>query len=387
MNFRKYKILLIPPAFLLSFFALDKVLLIEGVRERIVSWKKIEPVFYETRETVFTRLVKEYPARDAKGEKLGLILGSSRSGAFDARYIAEKLPGYYVYNFSAPFAGPSFYYYMLTRVPRNERKVQFVIMETGPLLFASAGIEYSLAYSYSPGFVARHFEYGRKSAWQAGPPSFRLAEAETYFLKRLFAAYRYPLDLGVILENNSRIRIQRKEGGTLTVRKYYLKNRLTREIRRAARENLGGIPNPAAERMSPEKLRDHARLVERTYFKAMGRGPDFHGMSRTQALFFRGSLELLARNKIPLLLYWPVSAQPYREMLKRRGLLEPFQKHLRGEIARVQKQYPNFRAVLVDPHTDPSLKCRDFEDSYHLSGACFPGLTNRLLERLPVTGR
>ena len=90
-------------------YAVDKIFYITWVQENTVHWQKIEPLFYESRGDLYERLRTQYPERSAAGQKLGLILGTSRAGEFDQNYIASRVPDSYTFNFSAPFSCPAFH--------------------------------------------------------------------------------------------------------------------------------------------------------------------------------------------------------------------------------------------------------------------------------------
>jgi hypothetical protein len=65
---RQFKILLVPLALFAVVFALDKVFLLPIVRENFVSWKKIEPPFYEARRDLYDLYKRSYQADKARGK-------------------------------------------------------------------------------------------------------------------------------------------------------------------------------------------------------------------------------------------------------------------------------------------------------------------------------
>ncbi|MBI3394677.1 MAG: DUF1574 family protein [Spirochaetia bacterium] len=187
MDLFKNKFLWIPPLALVAVLLLDKIFLLPPVLEYTVSWMKIEPPFYRSREPLLEQLAVTYPGRKARGERLGVILGTSRTGEFSTETFARHIPKSYTYNFSAPLGCPSYHYYWLDRMLKAGALPAYVVVEAEPIMFTQNAISYSLSYSYDPVFVFSHIDWNRtvpRNVWDMKEPGFSFDESETYFLKR-----------------------------------------------------------------------------------------------------------------------------------------------------------------------------------------------------------
>ena len=70
-------------------------------------------------------------------------------------------------------------------------------------------------------------------------------------------------------------------------------------------------------------------------------------------------------------------------MMDEQGITSSVQSAMDTIVRDTKKEYPGEWIRLGDPQNDARLSCRDFADSYHLSGACYRQLTTLLLENLP----
>ena len=378
MDLLRHKFLTIPLLFCMLFFALDKIFLTPAVLEHTLLWKKIEPPFYQSREWLFEQLQEEYPRRTRQGEKLGLILGTSRSAEFNTDHIAQIRKNTYTYNFSAPLACPSFHYYWLDRILAADIRPSFVILETGPILFSPNAVDFSLSYAYDFPFVLTHTDLYRtvpRNVWNITGRGFSFDEAEVFFLKNLFATYKYPPDLAAIRENNKEIVLPAAQGFDVTTGREFKRHMLD-NIRQANRRFLGGIPNPLSFTVPPEQMEADAENLVRLHLQ----NPD---PSPTQALFFKKTLARLALAGIPGIVYWPVTSDAFRNKLTEKGLLQNMQKHIRRELDTLRTNHPNTHLKLADPHLDKQMDCRVFDDAHHLNGICFDQLAQTLLHHLP----
>jgi len=366
MDFIKNPYLFLPLLCLALIFCLDKLLLVPAIQEHTLLWKKIEPPFYASREALSQQLAGEK-------ERAGLILGSSRAGEFSSEFIAEHSAIKKTYNFSAPLTCPAYHYYWLQRILRSGHKPAFVILEADLLLFSAGALDYALNYSFDPGFVLRHTDFlDRKGeGFATRGRGFTFDEAETFFLKYFFALYRYPLDAKALQENRQEVFLP--DGTFRTGRE--LRQELNRLIERVNREKLGGIPNPLQFNVAEEAMaQDARRLADRH----LTRPP-----SGTQIIFFKRIVESLAREKIPLVVYWPLVSEPLNRL--QQEARPEFQGELKNYLA--NRQTGDWQAAFLDPNPDPEVRCRSFVDSSHLSGKCFEEVTLQLLKALQLKGR
>ncbi len=379
MDLLRARFLWYPLAVLLAIIVVDKVFLLDAVKEHTVLWKKIEPLFYESRVDLFAQLRTEYGTRAARGEHLGLVFGSSRGGEFNAEEFTRARPGAFTYNFSAPLAPPSYFYYWLDRILSAGMRPGFAVVECDPLLFSQQAAGYSLAYGYDAAFMLRHTDFFRDTRrdFRAEGAGFSVDESETFFLKRLFALYRYPLEWKTIEENNEEHSAIVPGTGLITIRGRDFKKNLREIVLDANRRNLGGIPNPLSFSLPEDEIAKDADRMEQLHLKSGFPAP-------TQVIFFKKLITRLALEKIPVVVYWPLSAPALRAKYQANGLFESFQAPVREFLAETARENPDVSIAFLDPYDDESLTCRVFIDSSHLSGACFPAITARLASRLPA---
>lgn len=374
MELLRKKFLWVPLAFFFAILALDKVLLIPAVSEYTQLWRRIEPPFYESRYDLFDQLSAQYADRTRAGEQLGVIFGTSRAGEFNARDIASERPGVYAYNFSAPFASPSFHYYWLERMQEKQMRVKLAIIETDPLLFSPRSVRYSLSYSYDVSFVSRNVDLNRNkprnprdiaAVFRQPGRGFSFDEAETFYLKQLFAVYKFPPSLDALRENHEMHPLLGRTGNQF-------RDWMRANVAIANRINLGGIPNPLVHQADPVTIAQQAAEDANTYLRGYEPSP-------TQVFFFRRLIEDLAAQEAEVVIYWPLAPKPYRAIMEELGLRASLRGAIEEFLVGVRARHPGARIVIKDLNNDARMDCRYFLDSHHLSGKCYPQLTRLLL--------
>ncbi|EOQ88030.1 PF07611 family protein [Leptospira yanagawae serovar Saopaulo str. Sao Paulo = ATCC 700523] len=364
---KTFPVVLYPLVLAFLLFCIDKLFFLPIVVENTYSWKKIERKFYELKEDLFEVMLSE--AKKNPNKQIGLILGSSRSGEFDSVMLESYFPNTNSFNYAAPFGPPSFQAYWLERVLETNLPIRYVLIEVDPLLFARASIDYSLNGSYDPSYVLENIDFFRsrsKDPWQTNASGFSVDEAEVYFLKKLFALYKYPLDPTAIKANNKEIEIGFFPGMTAGITGKEHKRGYIDKIKLVNRVKFGALPNEIKFANMDVFLERDAEAMYNQYLKGQSLSP-------TQVYFFKRMLQRLQGTGIPVIVYFPVVSEPLRKRLASDGLLEKFNSEVRKEVELVSKT-PNSKFKVVDPSLDSNWKCKDFVDSLHLSGACFPNL-------------
>lgn len=382
MTFLRHPYLIFPLILLLGLFAFDRIFLIPSIKTQLISWKKVEPPLYESREDLFEQLVEKHNDYRKEDRSIALILGSSRSAEFSSStfetLLGKKLA---VYNFSAPLAPPSFYAYYLEKTLDHQIAPEFVIIEADPLVFTDRSIRYSLSYSYSPEFVLSNLDFFRDvpgDVWDYRG-GFSFQEAETYFLKQMFALYKYPLDPDVIQENNKSILLPHPEKGLVRMTNAQFRDQMVQDIETINTKALGGIPNLLQFRNPLINLEKDATNT----FQRMGL--DSYRISPTQVHFFVSMLETLAEKKIPVYVYWPVASKPLYTKMVESGFTDPgnpgsFYSQLKRKIHQIEWKNPGSKIRLLDYQNKNNLTCRNFADSFHLAGACFHQLSELMVQ-------
>ncbi|MBX7058555.1 MAG: DUF1574 domain-containing protein [Leptospirales bacterium] len=377
MNWKTKRFLWFPLLGFALLFALDKVFMLPSVLHHTMHFQKIEPIFYESRGPLFEQLRAEYNRRSpADRSRLALIFGSSRAAEFDHEYIARRSGGVAAYNFSAPFASPAFHYYWLQKILAAGIRPAFAIIEADPLILGGDSMEYTLKYSLDANFVVGHTDLFRRDPsdiWMIEGRGFSYPEAEDYFLLRAFALYRYPLVPSTLLENNKQIWAL-PPGGMIPQLMPARDSRLRfREFVQLANElKLGGIPNPLSRRLDEREMQNDAEDRAKRLFSN-------YRISGTQIIFLKHIIRELLSRQTRVIVYWPVSAAAFQKHMLQQKMPQRVEIPLRALLRRLQSEQPGADIRFVDPNDDQRLRCRDFIDSHHLSGACFPQLTDLVL--------
>jgi len=381
MKFLEHKFLFAPFVLLAAGLLLDKLFLLPPVLDRTVSWKRIEPPLYESREWLFESLVKK---NEKESFRPALVLGTSRSAMFSHADFARHYPDIVVYNFSAPFASYSFHDYWLEKIIQAKVDLRFIILEADPVLFGPGSNEYSLAYTFDAPFVLQHTDLDRDkhSRWDlAEGNGFSFEEAETFFLKRLFALYRYPLDFNSIKENSKSFLYLSETGAPVTIGRIEFKKRMLEAMRKEIETNPAGIPQLAQRhgKLTPDQLKADTETKFNDF--QLNR----YSPSRTQTIFLKKIIRTAAAHSIPILLYLPPSTPYFRSKMEEAGILGNVVEALRGIVARETAANPKATIKFIDPATQ--MKCAEFYDSLHMSGVCYPELTDILLAQVKESVR
>lgn len=363
----KFPVVLYPILLALSLFLLDKIFFLPIIVENTYSWKKIERKFYELKEDLFEVMLEERKKNPSK--EIGLILGSSRSGEFDSEMLENFFPNTNSFNFAAPFGPPSFQAYWLERTLSSNLPLRYVLIEVDPLLFSQAAIDYSLNGSYDNGYVLSQIDFYRiksKNPWAVDAKGFSTDEVEIYLLKKLFALYKYPLDPTAIKANNKEIEVGFFPGMSVGITGKDHKRNYIDKIKMVNRVKFGALPNEIKFANMDVFLERDAEAMYNQYLRGQALAP-------TQIYFFKKMLTLLEGTGIPVIVYFPAVSDALRRRMSTDGLLEGFNLEIRKAVEKSQK-VPNSKFTVVDPSSDPRWVCKDFVDSLHLSGACFPNL-------------
>lgn len=369
--FFKNKFLMLTVFLPVLWFGLDKIFALEWVKSYTIPWRKIEIIFYESRKDLLEVYSQNLEDHISKGEKRGLILGSSRSGEFSPHAIKKVIPNIAMYNFSAPLAGPAFHYYWLEKVYEEDKNLSVVILEIDPVLLAKSSLTYTLNYSLDWDYVWTHsyfFPERLANPWkEENNRGFNWDEVETWLNKKLFFSYRYPPDPGYIKENKKQT-ITMVDGNPVVVTGKEYKNMFMEQALKANRTEYGAIPNQIMHHGDDKFLEKDAKNMADIHF-----GDKFKP-SKTQIAFFKKILDFCGKNNIKLVLYWPLVSDYFRDEMDKRNLVEIYKNEIRSEMKRVEDRYSNTRFILLDPHNAKDIQCKAFVDSVHLSGACYPEL-------------
>ncbi len=378
MIFLKYRFLLFPLFALAMALCVDRFFAIPAIQRELILWKKIEPPLYESRKELQKQLLQKLPVHRRSGKTPALILGSSRSARFPGDVIDERLKNSVTYNFSAPLAPPSFYYYWLDQLQSRNVPLRFVLIEADSMLFTNKAIEYSLSYSYDTGFVLRNtiFFHDSRSPWKRGEGGFSTDEMGTFLLKRLFVTYRYPFSLDTIHDNHKSLTLLDAKKGVITRPALELHDAMIDQIQEINEKKLGGIPEVFTTRIDASDLpRDALLTFENMQLKNFRSSP-------AQIYFFKTIVENLATRQIPVIVYAPVLSRELRSLMAMEPEIVKFQKSVADFIDEAKRKHPESLVLYENFNESSRLQCREFEDSFHLSSVCFQKLTDLILNDL-----
>ena len=323
-TFLKHKFLFYPLLLAGFIFCFDKFFGTDFVRKYTES--RIEYAFYAEKGSLLEQLNAYQSARKPE-EKLLILFGTSHMGEFSHKYIHEKDERITTYNFSAPMAPPSYLYYNLQTVLKSGVKIDYAVLEIIPEIFQDAANEYALKFSYDWKFM-----YENKDIFSSD-------EMESFVHANLFSVVRFPPRFNIAIQ---RIKDKNKIAGF----EYF-----NSMVHLATKQNNGGIPNPIIHEI-PENV-----------------------FEKESKIYY----ETCKQNNIQVLVYKPIISKPLQKLLDESDFYEVWWKD-KIELAN-KSGIPVLN--LVD-HAS-SIQCQKFVDVHHLSGGCYPEITDILLKKISTT--
>lgn len=352
-------------------FLTDKIFLIPKIKQLSMYYKKVEIFFYESRYNLF-----EFFKQNEKGD-YSLILGSSRSGMFSNQDIQELIPyPIHSYNFSAPLAGTSYYYYWTEKFIKNKeilKKPKFILMELDAINLGEPSLRISLPFSYDPIFVIRYTNFYRNLSSLIAQneikskltsifdnsklKGFDADEMDSYFIRYFFIIAKYDIHPLKIKENLKKIDYWNPQKNQLEkVPIYQIIQKMKEEHIQNFPKTYGGIPVEFYSKVPNENLEKDA---EKTFLRILPK-PE---ISTTQVIFLKKILEICKEYNIPLIIYRPPMTIYANEILKKYNLYNI------DFITNILFLYKN--VFYIDAS---ELDCKEFTDSVHLSPECYKKL-------------
>lgn len=381
MDLLRNRFLLWPVLLLLIILSVDKLFLLPVVREYTAHYMKIEDMFYDSRRMLLTELTQDYHTRAAKGHKLGIILGTSRSSEFSTHEIAKHIPNSYTYNFSAPQAGHAYHAYWLEQILKHGVRPSFVILESGAIPLGDNTNRFPLTHSLDLRFVWEHLElFPDTSKTDSLAGGFSTDDMERFLLNRMFASYRFPMDLRAARQNRDEHVFPDPVLGARLITGLEIRRKITENMAAANLANLGGIPNPHTLEL-PEHLMQ--RDAEAAALQHLVRP---YKVGRAQGHFLRFMVDLAAREKIPLVIYRPPVVSQFTKIRDDLDATEKMVEALKTILRDVESRHPGARISVIDIDSESPMKCRIFFDAIHIAGRCYPELTEKIMGALQKGG-
>jgi hypothetical protein len=342
-TFLTKKFLYYPLLLVLFLFGIDKLFSLEIVRKYTES--RPEFTFYDIKKKLLHQL-KEFNLKKTREEKLLVLLGTSHMGEFSHEYIRSKNQNWTTYNFSSPMATPSYLYYNLETILNSGIKPDYIVFEIIPETFREEANEYALKFSYDHEFIFKNWK------------NFSKKELEAYTSANLFSLVRFPAKLNTVWK-----RIKDPKASAY-LEFFYDKVDL------AVTQNNGGIPNPILVNTKEDDFEKEAFKFFLQNFSGT------YKESNTQIYFFKKLIQTCIQNQIKLLVYKPIVSKPYQKLLNESSFYKNWWKSKTDFIKENQLPYLDMAEFTE------KIQCRKFVDVHHLSGGCYPEITDILLDSL-----
>jgi hypothetical protein len=341
-TFLTRRFLFYPVLLLIFLFCFDKLFSLESIRKYTES--RPEFTFYDCKKKLLQQLLQFQNTRTPE-QKLLVLFGTSHMGEFSNQYIKTKEPTWETYNFSAPMAPPSYLFYNLDLILKSNVKIDYAVLEIIPETLREEANEYALKFSYDAKFM---FDYRN---------NFSKEEIEMFIKTNLFSMSRYPAKIKTVID-----RISSSESRF----KFSFFNE---KVNEAVQKNNGGIPNPILYEMTEEKFEKESELFFRQIFTR-------YKESETQKFFFKEFLRVAKENKIRLLIFKPLVSKQLSDKQKN---FEPYNLSWSSKVNFAKEK---FVPVLDIELYRPFIECKKFVDVHHLSGGCYPEITDLLITKL-----
>lgn len=346
-TFLKHRFLIYPLLLALFLFCFDKLFGTDFVRKYTES--RIEYAFYAEKGALLAQLL-DFQSKKKPDEKLLVLFGTSHFGEFSHKYIQEKDKQLTTYNFSAPMAPPSYLYYNLHTLLKAGVKIDYAVLEIIPEIFQDAANEYALKFSYDWKFMIENHDI------------FSSQEMESFTHANLFNVVRFPPRLNIAMQ-----RI--KDKSKIDAFEYF-----NSMVHLATKQNNGGIPNPIIHEVPEEFFEKESGIYFKQAFQKHG-NKTFRE-SQVQKKFYEKFIETCKNNNIKLLIYKPIISKPLQKLLDDSDFYATWWKDKSEFASKNNVSMLN----MVDYTT--SIKCQKFVDVHHLSGGCYPEITDILLKHL-----
>lgn len=341
-TFFSKKVLFIPVVIVVFLFVFDKIFGLNAIRKYTET--RIEFSFYNEKKALLKQLIR-YNQNKKPNEKLMVLFGTSHMGEFSSDYIYKKYRGLTTYNFSAPFASPSFLYYYLNEILEVGIPIDYAVLEIIPENFLPIANTYALSFSYDWNFMFQNYEH------------FSSNELEKFATSNLFHAVRFPFRVRPLID-----RLFKNEENP------YLQT-LQKITRQATIKNNGGIPNPILYEIPDYELYKEATKYYKKTFPNYQESP-------TQKYFYKKFLERCKKENIKLLVFKTIVSDPLQKLLNESDFYHKWWKE-KKKLALEHEAGTLNLSELENP-----IRCKKFVDVHHLSGGCYPELTEILVTKL-----
>ena len=323
--------------FFLLFF-LDKLLTSNFVRS--YTENRVEYYLYQKKALIkgLSRSQKEN-----KDKKYLAFLGTSHMGEFSLKsfekYSNEIIP----YNFSAPLAPYSFHLYSLNQILKSRNKLNYIILEIYPESATEIGNGYASKYSYDFNFLYKHKKNLNYQYW------------ERWLRKETFYTSIFPFDISEIYQ---KIKNPQKRLIYITIRE-----KLETEINKFN----GGIPNTFLVTQKTDNLDKESKKYAKNHYYNLE-------LSQSQLYFLNQIINVAKENNIKLIFWSPILYHKLFLEMEKSPFYSKWEKHIQTLV-----QNNNLVHLKMNDY-EKDLKCKRFIDIQHISGGCYPEITDILIK-------
>ena len=331
----KHKFLAYPIFLLLAMFLIDKLFLIDIVKN---SFKKdFTHIYYETRQDVLENLKLNYPKFKDK-KKLLIILGSSRLVYFSNSELKSFYPNWEIYNLSSAVTTPAYYFYFIEKIFELNIKPDLIVLETDSNQFnySSENIfkKSNLTYSFDLGFILKYADI------------FGTEYRDFYIRNTLFAVSKNKPYFNSLWQKIS-------EGSLIKVNLIaaYTKNYLI--------ENKGH----SFSHLEDYYEKDFGKLQESSFQSFNWAFKDYKD-SNLQFTFYEKVLQTLKKEKIPTIILKPQVSPPLEALFKKDEKIKQWQ-------VKTTKLTNKYNFDLIDLSKSEEFYCNAFADGGHMGKECY----------------
>ena len=336
---KKIKLFFLPIFLFLSLLTLDRLCTNDFFRS--YTENRVEYYLYQKKSLVeaLSKTQKEKPNKQYLA-----FLGTSHMGEFSLKSFKNYSGKIIPYNFSAPLAPYSFHLYSLEKILENQNQLDYVILEIYPESAGEVGNQYALKYSYDFRFLWEHQNALNYQSW------------EIWIRSKVFHTSVFPFNLSEIYQ---KIKNPQKRLIYLTVRK-----KMETEITKFN----GGIPNTFLVSSQNTDLDREAKKYAQTHYQYLK-------ISESQIYFLEQIILTANKHHIKLIFWFPILYKNLYSKMTQSDFYPKWKKQIDLFI----KKYRVSSLDMKDYETD--LKCKKFIDIQHISGGCYPEITDILIQK------
>ena len=316
-----------PVVFLLIFFLLDKIFLLDFFKNDFLQTGNV--IYYQHRKMLLERLL----VKKDKEKKLVIAFGDSRAYSFSDLALPEHIKkSWEIYNFAAPQAAPVYSYFMLEKMIEKGIHPDVIFFVISP-----EGFDDKKRLIHSPFFRLAADEAFIKKYWNEFPAE----DKNRYVMDKVFAVQGAEFDLQLF--------VRRLLGGKMEDYEAGFNQDIM--ILNLYKGEFLGYTAPFNDEKSLDK---HASQLKSIYLNNFS-------VDETQFRFVEKLYALAKTNNIKVISIWPKVYPGYKQGFDELGLQEKWWK-------RIVAMSSEYGMLSIDFNKE--AKCNIFYDASHQSVQC-----------------